>query len=68
MINMDEYVCTAVHYYAEPLGFGRGILRCDVVVDGELMMSYPVGSPAPFAIVLAAERTVPLDKQGGQSC
>jgi hypothetical protein len=49
-----------MHYYAESLGHGRAILRCDVVIDGELEDSHTVGSPAPVDTVRKQERTTPL--------
>ena len=53
---MNSYIS----YYAEALGHGRAILRCDVVIDGELVESHTVGSPAPIESVRAAERTANL--------
>lgn len=47
-------------YYAEPLGHGRGIMRCDVVWQGELISSELDGSPAPLATVQAHERRVSI--------
>jgi hypothetical protein len=47
-----------ISYYAEPVGKpsdGRAVLRCDIVVDGRLLQSYLVGTPAPAASVRAAE-------------
>lgn len=46
-----------INYYAEPLGHGRAIMRCDIVDDnGDLVDSHTVGSPAPLVTVRAAER------------
>jgi hypothetical protein len=58
MIGARSYI----HYYAEGLGNGRGILRCDVVVDGVLVpeLSGEVGSPAPIDTVRQHERTFVL--------
>ena len=44
------------HYFAEPLGRGRAIMRCDTVIDGKLVSSQTVGSPASMATVRAHER------------
>jgi len=54
-----------IHYYAEGLGNGRGILRCDVVVDGLLVreLSGERGSPAPFDTVRQHEQLVVLDDE-----
>lgn len=54
-----------IDYYAESLGNGRGILRCDVVVNGELVqeLSGTVGSPAPMATVQQHERRVTLSPE-----
>lgn len=49
-----------IHYYADPLGHGRAIMRCDIVVDGAMVQSYTVGSPAPLDTVRRYERRVPL--------
>lgn len=53
----DSYIA----YYAEPLGHGRAIMRCDLVVDGQLADSYTVGSPAPLETVRKHERRTPLN-------
>lgn len=51
-----------IHYYAESLGHGRGVLRCDVVVEGQLVneLSGVEGSPAPLETVRKHERKVVL--------
>lgn len=49
-------------YFAEPLAGGRGQLRCDVVIGGEVAMSWPTGSPAPLTTVKGEERTLYLDE------
>lgn len=46
-----------IDYYAEALGHGRAIMRCDIVDNnGDLVDSHTVGSPAPIATVQAAAR------------
>ncbi len=49
-----------IHYYAEPLGNGRAVMRVDVVADGDLVESHTDGSPAPIETVRAYERKVRL--------
>ena len=49
-----------IHYYAEIIGPNRAQLHCDVVEDGRLLMSWPIGSPAPVAAVKRRERVVDL--------
>lgn len=50
-----------VEYTAEPLAHGRAIMRCEVVIDGEVVQSYLTGSPAPAAVVREHERRYFLD-------
>jgi hypothetical protein len=50
-----------IAYHAELLPHGRAQLVCDVVIDDVLELSYPCGSPAPAATVVAHERTVDLN-------
>jgi hypothetical protein len=38
-----------IHYYPEPLGSGRGIMRVDIVQDGTIVDTHESGSPAPMA-------------------
>jgi len=52
-----------IHYYAESLGHGRGILRVDVVHDDQLVESHEVGSPAPIQTVRKHERTIELNRK-----
>lgn len=49
-----------ITYWAEPLPGQRALLHCDIVVGGKLVLSYPVGSPAPLATVQAHTGLVPL--------
>lgn len=51
-----------IHDYAETLGHGRGIMRRDTVIDGQLVpeLSGEVGSPAPLETVRRHERRVTL--------
>lgn len=51
-------------YFAEALTGKRAQLHCDVVDDGKLVMSYPVGSPAPEAVVKRHEREITLGQKG----
>jgi hypothetical protein len=54
-----------IHYYAEPLGHGRAIMRVDVVFHGELVESHTTGSPAPLETVRKHERKTNLTKKEG---
>jgi hypothetical protein len=49
-----------IEYYAEPLGNGRAIMRCDIVVEDKLLLSYTVGSPAPETTVRQHEQKISL--------
>lgn len=49
-----------IHRYAESLGHGRAIMRCDTVIDGVLVESHVEGSPAPLKTVQAHEEKVML--------
>ncbi len=40
-----------IHYFAEPVKPGYSILRQDVVIDGQLVISQNLGSPAPTLVV-----------------
>lgn len=54
MTGRDVAPRDAILYYADWLPGERAQLRCDVIVEGELVLSYPVGSPAPLASVVRA--------------
>ena len=54
-----------IHYYAEPLGHGRAIMRVDVVFHGQLVDSHTSGSPAPLETVRKHERKTNLTKKEG---
>jgi hypothetical protein len=45
-----------LHYWIEPLPGERGQLHADLVADDRIETSYPVGSPAPRAVI---ERAYP---------
>lgn len=52
-----------IHYYAEPVKAGYSILRCDIVLDGEIVQSFTVGSPAPTEVIKSHERRATLRVQ-----
>jgi hypothetical protein len=46
-----------IRYFVEALPGGRGQMHADVLdADGNVAMTYPVGSPAPYATVQEAAR------------
>jgi hypothetical protein len=45
-----------VVYFADPLPGDRAQMRADVIEDGRVVKTYPVGSPAPRKTVEAAAR------------
>jgi hypothetical protein len=50
----------AIHRYVEPLPGKRGQLREDIVIDGQIVQSINVGSPAPLATVERFACTIPI--------
>jgi hypothetical protein len=46
---------------SEALGDGRAVLRRDVVIEGEVIESTTIGSPAPLGVVQQREADVDLD-------
>jgi hypothetical protein len=51
---------SGIYYYAETVSAGRSVLRCDVVMEGRLVLSWRVGSPAPTDVVERHVRRVAL--------
>lgn len=43
-----------LHYFVEALPGKRGQMHADLVTDGKVEATWPVGSPAPLAVVEAA--------------
>lgn len=50
-------------YWAEALSGKRAQMHCDVVDDGKLLMSWPVGSPAPEKVVREHEHELTLGEE-----
>jgi hypothetical protein len=56
-----EGMRNAIHDEVERLPGGRGQLHRDIVIDGQVVMSHRLGSPAPYETVAQHERHVDLD-------
>jgi hypothetical protein len=59
-MSTSAQVPLVIERYAEPLSGARGQLHIAVYVFGERVseLCHPLGSPAPWAVVKAEERTL----------